>query len=317
MAQTTNKYNNALSSLDQDEEKTTDKVACEFSIGSFNVLCPYWNNSESKEPKLWKKRHNEILKILCTEHDNKKDNHTDAMNCDIYCLQEFWCQHEPFVRLYESYLKARGYALHLLKRSSKYKPDGLAVIINKKTFKVLNKIHYTYSLNTGSRVAIMMELCHLKSNRSINIGTTHLTFPHNQYDDHLRALQGSEFVDLLTKNTSNSVSNIIICGDFNCEIDGNECEICLKDGYKSTFHVVNPDIKGSVVSHFNHNQQSVFVDHIFYKRNPTVVKEHSCTMIPIDSYLYPRNMESDKWNNDWILSDHRPIVSTFQLKADD
>lgn len=191
------------------------------------------------------------------------------MNCDIYCLQEFWCDREDFVRIYDNYFKARNYELHYLKRSRAHKPDGIAVLYNKNTFELFEKdnkkrkINYNYTVS--NRVALFMELKHKISKCIITVNSTHMTFPQEIYDADIRAQQVKEFIKLNNDNTSNQSSLMILCGDYNCEIDGNESKKCIQDGYKSSFHIVNPDIKQTIVSHINHENQSVFVDHIFYK----------------------------------------------------
>ena len=258
------------------EEKTH-----QFSICSFNVWCPYWNKDEHKDMKLWKARHNGILNILCNDKDNNENNDEDmkkdknesldsnnnklpAMNCDIYCIQEYWCGSEAFVRMYENYLKARNYEIHFLKRKQKNKPDGIAVIFNKNTFKFKNKLEFKYTIN--NRVALLVEVEHKPSKCSMMIGATHLTFPQDDYDlNHVRPQLGKELLELMQMNTSNTVAAQMLVGDFNCDINGNETVMCIKDGYCSAFHTVNKDIKGKIVSHFNHNKESVCADHIFYK----------------------------------------------------
>eukprot|EP01084_Bolivina_argentea_P284182 486941_1 len=307
-----------------DEQKNKDEKH-QFSVGSFNIWCPRWNGQESNYPQLWKKRHNDILNALLNnnnENENNKDTDDNkqqelkSMNCDIYCLQEFWCDREPFVRMYENYFKARNYSLHFFKRTNKYKPDGIAILINNKTFKLINNKTINSGFDISNRVIMIAQLLHIKSNCIINIANTHLTYPQEDYDQYIRAQQVKIFIELITKNTNESVSIAMACGDFNCEIDGNEAIECIKDGYKSSFHVVNANMKQKVVSHLNHENESVFVDHIFYKKNPNVLKDNSFAINCIDSYLYPRDMKCDRWYDEWTLSDHRPIVSTFEIKHD-
>ena len=56
---------------------------------------------------------------------------------------------------------------------------------------------------------------------------------------------------------------------------------------------------------------------IQYTENPNVEKDHSFSFIPTESYLYPKTVKTDKWYwNEWSLSDHRPLVTTFQFKKD-
>jgi len=292
------------------EQKKEDK-SFQFSVCSFNVWCPYWNGDEHKHPQVWKERHNGILKILCDDDEEKNENELLPMNCDIYCIQEFWCDSGPFVRLYDNYLKARGYELHFFKRQMKKKPDGIAVAFKKDTFTLKNKSECKFVIN--NRVTLMMELEHKTSGCCMNIGATHLTFPQDDYDiKHVRPQMGKELLALMDKHTSNSAAIQMLCGDFNCNINGNEAQMCLKNGYLSSFHNANQDLKGNIVSHLNHDKEEVSADHIFYKRNPKL-KGDSFAIETIDSYLYPRNLKVDKWPEEWTLSDHRPLVSTFEL----
>merc|ERR1712129_36104 len=146
----------------------------------------------------------------------------------------------------------------------------------------------------------------------INIGNTHFTFP-SEMARATRKSQCKQFLDLMKKNASKKTSLSMLCGDYNCNIKETESKLCLDDGYKSSFHDCNE--RSDAVSHFTHNKQSVFVDHVFYKRNEAQ-NEHAIRAV--DSYLYPRNVATNKWptKKEYDLSDHRPIVTTFQLQSD-
>ena len=40
-------------------------------------------------------------------------------------------------------------------------------------------------------------------------------------------------------------------------------------------------------------------------------------MKPTESYLYPKAVAVDKWYDEqWKLSDHRPLVTTFEISAE-
>eukprot|EP00484_Ammonia_sp_Unknown_P007085 CAMPEP_0197058152 /NCGR_PEP_ID=MMETSP1384-20130603/104733_1 /TAXON_ID=29189 /ORGANISM="Ammonia sp." /LENGTH=341 /DNA_ID=CAMNT_0042492807 /DNA_START=121 /DNA_END=1146 /DNA_ORIENTATION=+ len=319
----------------------------QFSMATFNVWCPHWNDAEKyDEPKRWKARHRNLTKIMLNyeeesnthskppkqkneenaknknneEKADKESENSDtlpAMNCDLYCLQEFWCDREDFTRIYETHFKAKNYALHSLKRAAKHKPDGLAVLYNKAIFECVRTTDYKYSVS--NRVAIIMELRHKASNCLITVACTHLTYPQDDsYDrQYLRPLQIKEFLQKTKETASKQSSVTILAGDFNCEIDEHESKQCIKDGYQSSFHVVNPHMKGKkIVSHINHESQAVFVDHIFFQKNANAEKEHSFSVKPVQSYLYPEQMKVDTWCDEWTLSDHRPVVTTFQLQRD-
>eukprot|EP00485_Elphidium_margaritaceum_P002508 CAMPEP_0202692348 /NCGR_PEP_ID=MMETSP1385-20130828/6755_1 /ASSEMBLY_ACC=CAM_ASM_000861 /TAXON_ID=933848 /ORGANISM="Elphidium margaritaceum" /LENGTH=346 /DNA_ID=CAMNT_0049347869 /DNA_START=113 /DNA_END=1153 /DNA_ORIENTATION=- len=325
---------------DTNEQKKAES-SYRFSVASFNVWCPHWNDNE--ETKKWKRRHRNITKILLSEsspavdtkknaasqqqsqsdadEDKQDDNDVDqvsfpAMDCDIFCLQEFWCDRQDFARLYDTYLKSRGFDLHSLKRNAPHKPDGLAMAFNKNVFEMVRKIDYKFTVS--NRVMMMMELRHKASQCVITVACTHLTFPSHEYDGPLRAEQIKQCLQVLNERTSQQSALTLLTGDFNCDIGGNESKQCLNDGYLSSYHVCNADSKHNVVSHVNHRQESVFVDHIFYKHteNSTAAsgdKEPIFTAAPAESYLYPKSLQSENWNQKWQLSDHRPIVTVFKL----
>eukprot|EP01084_Bolivina_argentea_P207370 353816_1 len=308
--------------------KNNQNSKYEFTVCSFNIWCPYWNDAnglESSYKDRWMKRHNNILQILSSSSnipnnndnnneikiDNNIENKLDSINADIYCLQEFWCDNNDFINLYNNYLKPKHYALHYLKRNAKHKPDGIAILINEKVFKLINKIDFKY--NSSNRVALMMQLEHINSGMNIKIGNTHFTFP-NGYNASSRESLCNQFIDLMDTKKSKQISLTILCGDYNCDINQTECILCLNKGYKSSFHIVNKQINEKLVSHITHKRQSVFVDHIFYKRNTNV--DNKFGIKAIGSYLYPKDVGLNKWPNDkqWNLSDHRPLVTTFQLQ---
>eukprot|EP01084_Bolivina_argentea_P136021 239586_1 len=310
---------------------------CEFSVCSFNVWCPYWNRdcNESNHPKLWQKRHKNILQLLCNtdlkqnDDDETNINNTDLkqneqviddndnmlkpMNCDIFCIQEFWCDDEEFVKLYRNYLNKMNYSLHFLTRSANFKPDGVAMIINESKFKVVNKIEYEYTVS--NRVAIVMELKHREHGFVLTAGNTHFTYPAAFYDVSIRKNECNQLIKLLDGKVSKHSELMLLSGDFNCDIDGAQCIQCIDNKYLSSFHFCNkPETKTKIVSHFNHKKQSIFCDHIFFKDNIKLKKKNKNVEIkPVESYLYPRNITTEKWPtpDQWNLSDHRPLITIF------
>ena len=277
-------------------------------------------------------------------HEDLKQNESDPapiandsyhppyppMNCDLYCIQEFWCDGQPFNRLFESYLKPKGYEIYSLKRHQKGKPDGIAMIYNTNTLKLHEKMDVKYTVS--NRVAIIMELEHIASGCRVQIGNTHFTSGDDEWWK--RERQCEQFMDALEQfkekkngkngtvngdeqkdSDGNTIDAVICCGDYNCELNGNKCtETTVTKGYKSTFHELNSDLfaaKQKVVSHLTHDHYSILCDHIFFK--PT--EDATYTVEPAESYLYPQSIETDKWYPEWILSDHRPLVTTFTITS--
>ena len=142
--------------------------------------------------------------------------------------------------------------------------DGIAILFNNETFQLIKKVEKGYGFS--NRVILLAQLLHLKSKCVINIANTHLTFPQEDYDAELRDRQVKYLLkEVMNKHMTEDVSIAMAVGDFNCEIDGNESKECIKDGYKSSFHAIDANAKQKIVSHLNHENESVFVDHIFYK----------------------------------------------------
>merc|ERR1712019_209729 len=91
------------------------------------------------------------------------------------------------------------------------------------------------------------------------------------YSVESRKYQCEQFLDFMRANVSKNASLSILCGDYNCDIEQTESRMCLDEGFNSSFHVCNNNNQQKSneksVSHFTHNKESVFVDHIFYKRS--------------------------------------------------
>ena len=283
--------------LEQKENKK-EKERYSFSICSFNVWCPFFNETgnyfELRCPDIWRQRHRAILDVL------------DSMNADIVCLQEFWCDNNEFVNLYEEHFKKRNYFFHVLRRSAASKPDGIAILIKKSVFWMQSR--FDLSFCGKDRVAMMVGVKHRKSGSTMSIGNSHFSFS-TKHNKSLRRAQCLQYLDLMQTKTSKEASAMIICGDFNCDLYGEEGILCLNRKYKSSYHGKH-GVDGHAVSHLNHRRESVFVDHIFYKNT-----KNEGVLEAVDSYLYPRTVSPSKWPSadDWCLSDHRPLVTTFEF----
>lgn len=212
-------------------------------------------------------------------------------------------------------MKPRQFGLYFLSRGfvsgNESKPDGVAILVNEAVFQVIERRDLEYA-PYGDRVAMSMELHHIATGCNLVIGNTHFTFP-SKYSVEVRRQQCSQFLDLMEDDSATT----ILCGDYNCSIHESECRECIDRGYTSSYHTVDGDTSSSegphqVISHLTHSNQSVFVDHIFYKNT-----ESEFRIEPVDSYLFPRNVASHRWphKEEWDLSDHRPMVSIFEIAS--
>ena len=297
-------FNSMKIDMNDDNDNTDTQKPYEFTICSFNIWCPYYNHtdnySEQKNPKLWMARNHRILQFLA-------DSESNGVNADIYCLQEYWCDHNGFTQIYQQFLNTRNYSIYYLSRSSMYKPDGVAILYKNDKFKLLNRINVGY--HPGDRVAMMLELQHLESDCIISVGNTHLSFAKHWNAEH-RNMECLQYLDMMNQNTSKHASAMIICGDFNCDVDGAEYALCLEDGYRSTFE---KDEKCSV-SHLTHDGRQLIADYIMYQNNQWNKKVKQ-KIEPIQCCLLPQHLDTKKWptKEQWDLSDHRPLLTTFAI----
>ena len=207
----------------------------------------------------WKSRFDKILSILCNDNELKSD---------VYCLQEFWCQHKYFIEMFEKEIAndKYNYSLHYLKRAKDRKPEGIAFLINKNVFDIIQIINIKYNEsklelnvemeNKTSRVGQIAILLHKELELYFAIGNTHLSFPDKDGDHQRRQVEIGELLDQIKsikninidktndenekdKNTTNSDATIacaLIVGDFNCTINGYCAKAVIDDGYVSSFH---------------------------------------------------------------------------------
>jgi len=202
--------------------------------------------------------------------------------------------------------------LHYLSRSAANKPDGVAMLINESVFKVRDQNNLEYT--PRDRVALFLRLEHIESGSVISVGNTHLTFP-SKFSVELREKQCKQFLD--AAKMDNAVTPSIICGDFNCEIDESECVQCIDNGYATSFqNEVSTGDDIDTVSHRTHNADEVFVDHIFYRNADGAPSESAVEVTPTECYLFPKDVPADRWptEQEWNLSDHRPLVATFEIR---
>lgn len=232
----------------------------------------------------------------------------------------------------------------LTQRRYSGKPDGIAIGYKRSRFLFEGSASIPLG-NIADRVALFAHL-KLRSNPDLSlvVANTHLTFPHRQFDYFLRTSQAQTLVHAADKFCENLKEDIplILGGDFNGIAPANKVctgEDKVKDEWWNVLHkygkfdsaFFSANQRHPQVSHVNHNNELVGVDHIFTRG---AVKVNECFLEPgnitdtvsifrphvaplpkySDIVKHILDPKCDNFSDAWrILSDHRPITATFEI----
>lgn len=357
------------------------------NIVSFNMLAPVYKRlsaldaftgarkRESQFTDVWKLRANNTIQFI--------KNEILANNADIIGLQEFWLD-KQYASLFEEVFKKLGYEMFLLQRSG-VKADAVATIIRTSQFHILGS-EDIYLCTIGDRVALLLWIQHKITGKHFLIANTHLSFPHNSIDKLNQIHQIKNLLDCMNKFAIvNQIDHVTRCivGDFNVELTSPVCDHLHNMGYVSCFEISPPlnhhhtttgeveaketeeaekkckkAAKKEFVSHRNHRQEEVGVDHIFIRPEqppsssspssslsiapsipPVVMQCEGCPstnpvhcqpkvwseahypphpetsitpaieLFITESAVLPRHIPCEHWDETFVISDHRPIVS--------
>ncbi|CAF1409114.1 unnamed protein product [Adineta ricciae] len=242
---------------------------------------------------MWRTRHLAIINLL------------QSLQLHLICLQEFWLNEQSFIKLYESNLSSK-YSSYYVQRTHDH-DDGLAIFVDRNHFKFINQEDLLLN-DIGNRVGLLLHLEY--KGKALLVINIHLTFPHNAFDRHLRLTQIKKFLDMIHEyqmknNLLSDKCSIILCGDFNSSWDNDPVYQLIEKQFRSSYLIVNKN--EPKVTHLTHRREELGVDFIFYQSN---------IFQPITSELIPRGCDVHKWNDTigWTLSDHRAILTTFQLE---
>lgn len=118
-------------------------------------------------------------------------------------------------------------------------------------------------------------------------------------------------------------STRIILGDFNVVSSSPVCEHLRKSGFTSCLEICPPSngsgstTVDSFVSHRNHRQEDLGVDHIFvrhdhvFRNRPS--DEPNMHVFVKESMVLPVSLDCSTWNESFVVSDHRPVSTTVML----
>jgi endonuclease/exonuclease/phosphatase family metal-dependent hydrolase len=287
-------------------------------IVTFNVLAPCYHRLASVEQHIseqkrnfWHAEANELEsdhKELYTERFNNVTELLRNSDLDIACIQEFWFTAE-MKRLFEKNLIGKGFHHALYLQRTRGRKDGLAMFINTEKLEIVASKDILFK-DVGHRVAQLVHVRMKDTHTELIIVNTHLTFPHNDYDENiLRIEQANKITDNLTQyiRELEQEPHVVIAGDLNTvyseQPESDECmdkvlAHLYKSGFRSGYKMVNNS--HDFVSHFSHKNEPVGADYVLVSSELNVSK----------AVLLPELVDDKKWPDKDVyqVSDHRPVL---------
>lgn len=345
----------------------------QFNVVTFNLLAPVYKRlqtlnletgnrkRESQNPELWRARASKTLQFFRDE----VFPHTEILG-----LQEFWT--DPHYRcIYDDDFKQFGYDVHVLQRTGS-KLDAVVLAVKRDVFAVMGTLDVILC-ELSDRVALVLWLKHKASGKDFIVANTHLSFPHSALDKINQLRQMNKLTNAMEEfarsNNIHSATRMIM-GDFNVEYTSRVCEHLRSLGYISCFEVSSPlnprqpshSMEDPVsattsstsstpratkkralrfVSHRNHRNEELGVDHIFVRAEsapgfadnhtvdspPPAVPTNASEVVPpmnngplaaarvfVDnSRVLPLKVPCTDWETNFVVSDHRPVGATLIL----
>jgi endonuclease/exonuclease/phosphatase family metal-dependent hydrolase len=313
---------------------------------SFNILAPCYKvlrcagrrEHEQQYPAEWIPRIEGALEFL----------HSSVFHeADIVALQEYWFDD----RFRAMLSKAVGDAFEIVTlRRTGFKYDGVAFLVRRSRFQVC-AYKRLYLCDVGNRVGLALHLFDNELRRQLLVANTHLSFPHANFDQEnqrkqVRALASGIDGFAAERGLAYGTPRLIL-GDFNAELDDPVCHYLKELGYFDCFHVIHASAHGRFVSHKNHRQEAVGVDHVFVHTPnlellqaasaglqgevkdgdtdaeapsaapPALLSEDPSVVFVQDWYMSPRELPHIIWPDDFRWSDHRPVHAILQLATVD
>ncbi|PFX34874.1 putative calcium-binding protein [Stylophora pistillata] len=202
---------------------------------------------------------------------------------DIICLQEFWF-HGDVMELFDSQFEEK-YRIVKLKRTG-FKTDGLAILIDR-SISILSICPIRFN-DMNRRVALLV----------------HLLLP-NEQESQIKRVK-NEIESYQQKNNVENVP-VVLAGDFNGCPEDEVYGFVVENGFMSSYKTVH--CKEPHVTHKLYSGEQILVDYIFYRNPP------QCQLVPKKSMVLPAEFTDEEWPKEFTLSDHRMIMTEFELET--
>jgi len=299
----------------QDNEINLHKMG-EFSVVTFNMLAPCYKRLEERDllgrnrreaDMGWQDRANETLAFFEGEL---------LKNFQVVSLQEFWLNedyHQQFKRL----VSRLGFSLYTLRRHATRKEDAVAIMVQTSELRV-KSYENVFLCSASDRVALVMWLEHKETKKNVIVANTHLSFPHTAKDVVNQKIQMEQLLLAMdafaTAKCGCPDASRIVMGDFNVEGSSEVCDMLRARGYHSSVDVSPPPIvagdnksSSEFVSHRTHRHEDLGVDHIFVKPEAFVEESKKGSFFASDTRVLPDSAPSTAWDEEFSISDHRPV----------
>lgn len=307
-------------------------------LATFNMLAPCYKVvkykdhtfKESEDSSLWQLRADNCLSFLEKELLGK---------ANIIGLQELWLN-DKYLKQFRSVFAKHNYKMYIHQRNDH---DAAAILVDKK-FEVCS-VEYVTLCNFSHRVALFARLKHIDSGYECLFANTHLTFPHSPVHRRTQLVQIRTLTGIMERFVfDNKLQHLpqFIVGDFNVEWSSLVFEHLNSLGYMSCIDMSPPKMLNSAstslsntpnnsvvvktnkdqsrhttfVSHNSHRGEELGVDHIFFRpgcfQTPcTNSNKYSFNLVATD--IIPAHLPLFKWDHDFQVSDHRPVVANFNI----
>lgn len=284
---------------------------------TYNMLCPAYlrckvYSLESARPEAYFPRYqtamNELLKY----------------KPDVLCLQEYPMSPLGLKRhVILPMLQEKGFLIETIARSSQVAKDGVAIAYNSDAFELMAKEGFKLCkseyLQKTDRVS-MMVLLRSKTDPSTELAlvTTHLTYAHDRWATGHRAAQMvatmQRYDEWMKEELRRTVHTpAVIAGDFNGERDV-VTKYLQTLGYQDTYAKETIPYDRDIITHVDHNGQSLCADHIYVSQEMKIAQpaillpEH----VPANTD-FPRPTVKGDLSFYYNVSDHRAVMCDLLL----
>ncbi|KAJ0395320.1 hypothetical protein P43SY_002055 [Pythium insidiosum] len=313
------------------------------SLMTFNILAPcYFRHGgrlESEDRTAFLSRAQAIIHAI------------QRQRCDLVCLQEYWFNREYQSTFRRAF--SESHYIHTIKRPEKKEDGlAIFVAKNKFDIHHVHHIEFDNAGDRVAlmmHIATKWNRHELPLHqRSFLLINSHLTFPHCEIYKEMRLEQIKLVLNSIKKYVAREKlqhAPVLMCGDFN-DFNDPVHDMVMGHGFSSVFsHIHGREAR---ITHCNHNNREVGVDFIFASHldgdvsgdKALALERERLSLVPTNCELWPRDLpdrtrlKRPSFGHDWetvqhpygsyyeeedfvdywrLISDHRPLVATFDV----
>ena len=119
-------------------------------------------------------------------------------------------------------------------------------------------------------------------------------------------IQLKEIENILGELGTTEDRSILLLGDLNADTSSDTYLKLIAENYTSAYSKVNG--REPVITHRNHRSEDVLSDFIFYFNKSSL---DTLMLHPTSANLLPAGGTDEQWDENFTISDHRPIFVSF------